>query len=108
MRRQALACLTAALATASCAAPDLGPKPQLTIIANQRLFDGPTSDWPQSDWWRVYEDPQLDGLIAEGLAGSPTIAVAQARLRRADALTAEARAAQSPTLDANGSVTESR
>lgn len=108
MRRQALACLAAALATTSCAAPNLGPKPQLATVADQRLFDGPTSDWPQSDWWLVYEDPQLAGLIAEGLAGSPTIAVVQARLRRADAVAAEARAAQSPTLDADGSVTGSK
>ena len=108
MRRQALACLTAALATASCAAPDLGPKPQLATVADQRLFAGPISDWPQAEWWRVYEDPQLDGLIAEGLAGSPTIAAAQARLRRADAFAAEARAAQAPTLDADGSVSNSK
>jgi NodT family efflux transporter outer membrane factor (OMF) lipoprotein len=105
MRSQALACLTAALAAASCAAPDLGPKPQLATVADQRLFDGPVSDWPQPDWWRVYEDPQLAGLIAEGLAGSPTIAVAQARLRRAEAFVGQARAALAPTLDADGSVT---
>jgi NodT family efflux transporter outer membrane factor (OMF) lipoprotein len=108
MRPHALACLTAALATASCAAPDLGPKPQLATIVDQRLFAGSVSDWPQADWWRVYEDPQLDGLIAKGLAGSPTIAQAQARLRRAEAFAAEARAAQAPSLDAGGSVTESK
>ncbi|THD79297.1 MAG: efflux transporter outer membrane subunit [Phenylobacterium sp.] len=108
MRPQALACLAAALATASCAAPDLGPKPQIATIADQRLFAGPVADWPQADWWRVYADPQLDGLIAEGLAGSPTIAVAEARLRGAEAFAAQARAAQAPTLDAEGSVVESK
>ena len=108
MRRQVLACLTAALATASCAAPDLGPKPQLATVPAQRLFDGPVADWPQSDWWRAYEDSQLDGLIAEGLAGSPTIAVARARLRGAEASVAEARAARLPSLDADGSVVESK
>ena len=109
MRRQALACLAAALATASCAtAPDVGPKPRIASVADQRVFAGPAAAWPELDWWRAYSDPQLDTLIAEGLAGSPTIAVAQARLRRAEALAARAHAAELPTLDAEGSVSESK
>jgi outer membrane protein TolC len=32
-----------------------------------------------------YRDAQLDALINDALAGSPTLAVAQARLQRADA-----------------------
>jgi NodT family efflux transporter outer membrane factor (OMF) lipoprotein len=72
------------------------------------VFEGPGAAWPQPDWWRVYADPQLDTLIAEGLAGSPNIAVAQARLRRAEALAAQAHAAELPALDADGSVSETK
>src|SRR6267378_3571653 len=36
--------------------------------------------WPADIWWRRYGDPQLDGLIDEALAGSPSLELAQARL----------------------------
>ena len=32
--------------------------------------------WPTTDWWRSFHDPQLDHLIDEALAGSPTLKVA--------------------------------
>src|SRR5258708_20747330 len=67
-----------------------------------------TDAWPDSQWWMQFEDPQLNQLIAEGLAGSPTLRVAEARTRAA---LAQARVAQSlrlPQLDAKGSVTRER
>src|SRR5215831_903911 len=39
--------------------------------------------WPTDGWWRRYGDPQLDALVDEALAGSPSLATAQARLRAA-------------------------
>jgi NodT family efflux transporter outer membrane factor (OMF) lipoprotein len=41
--------------------------------------------WPAEQWWNVYGDPQLARLIERGLAQSPTLAVAQARIARAQA-----------------------
>src|SRR6266446_4044407 len=41
--------------------------------------------WPADQWWRAYADPQLDTLIAEALAGSPSLEIAEARLRAAQA-----------------------
>jgi NodT family efflux transporter outer membrane factor (OMF) lipoprotein len=51
--------------------------------------------WPEDDWWRAYGDPQLDVLMGEALAGSPSLQVAQARLRSAQA---EATQASGPRL----------
>jgi len=34
--------------------------------------------WPADQWWRGYGDPQLDALIAEALAGSPSLEIAEA------------------------------
>src|ERR1700748_530876 len=39
--------------------------------------------WPEDNWWHAYGDPQLDALMSDALAGSPTLQVAQARLRQA-------------------------
>ena len=109
MRRNALICLAAVLTTAACAgAPDLGPKPTIKLASDQAIFGGHATDWPQPDWWRAYGDPQLDSLIAQGLAGAPTIAIAQARLQRARALAAEARAGGLPQVEADSSVSESK
>ncbi|HUH31429.1 MAG TPA: efflux transporter outer membrane subunit [Rhodanobacter sp.] len=40
--------------------------------------------WPQSQWWRVYHDKQLDALIAQAMAQAPDLALAQARVRSAE------------------------
>jgi NodT family efflux transporter outer membrane factor (OMF) lipoprotein len=54
--------------------------------------------WPATDWWRVYNDPQLDTWMQAALAGNPTLAVAQARVRDAQALAAVNAAALSPQV----------
>lgn len=66
----------------------------------------PSAEWPADRWWAAYGDAQLDQLMSEGLAGSPTLAAAEARVRRAEALAAQARARDLPTLSANASAQE--
>jgi NodT family efflux transporter outer membrane factor (OMF) lipoprotein len=39
--------------------------------------------WPAEQWWRAYQDPQLDAWIARATQGSPTLAMAAARVREA-------------------------
>lgn len=41
--------------------------------------------WPAQQWWREYNDPQLNALVAKALQDGPTLAVAQARLSSARA-----------------------
>src|SRR5262249_53912414 len=60
------------------------------------------------NWWTVYGDAQLDHLIDEALAGAPNIAIAEARLRRAQALAGIAEAASSPQVSANASISEQK
>jgi NodT family efflux transporter outer membrane factor (OMF) lipoprotein len=76
--------------------------------ATERTFTGALRAWPTDDWWTSYGDKQLDALIAEGLAGAPSIAAAQARLQHAQAFVTVARAADRPQLSANGSITEQK
>lgn len=64
--------------------------------------------WPDSDWWKQFHDPQLDELLAEGLAGSPTLRVAEARTRAALAQAHVAQAARLPQLDAKADTTRER
>jgi NodT family efflux transporter outer membrane factor (OMF) lipoprotein len=66
------------------------------------------ADWPAGDWWNAYGDPQLDRLVTEALADAPTLAQAQARVRRALAATGVARASELPSLTASGGIAEAR
>jgi NodT family efflux transporter outer membrane factor (OMF) lipoprotein len=98
-----LSVLAAALLLAGCAsmgaqrAParviDTGALPAKETLA--ALAAG-TAAWPQQDWWRAYGDPQLSILVQRARAGSPTLALAQARVRQAAALEGLAEASLAP------------
>jgi NodT family efflux transporter outer membrane factor (OMF) lipoprotein len=40
--------------------------------------------WPAEQWWRAYQDPQLDAWITRATVGNPTLAMAAARVREAN------------------------
>lgn len=68
----------------------------------------PADRQPRGQWWRDFDDPVLDDLIARADEGSPSLAAAVARLDRARA---EARLAGSdlvPTLDARTAISRER
>ncbi len=66
------------------------------------------SSWPRSDWWKRFGDPQLDRLMDEALRGSPTLRIAQARVRRALAFSQAAEAALYPHADATAEANRHR
>jgi NodT family efflux transporter outer membrane factor (OMF) lipoprotein len=99
--------LAASALTACASVPDLGPQAKAKPAAaydSAQSFAAPTAAWPQDAWWAAYGDAQLSGLIEEALQGSPTMAAAQARVRKADALAEQAGAALKPSVSASGSV----
>ena len=61
-----------------------------------------------SEWWKRLRDPTLDQLIAQALAASPDLRVAQARLREARARRALAGAEQSPSVTASAAASRSK
>jgi NodT family efflux transporter outer membrane factor (OMF) lipoprotein len=89
------------------------PAPKLTpqALTADRALSGAQVDvtaWPQDGWWRSYGDPQLDALVAEALAGSPSLEIAEARLRTAQGQALAAHAALLPTVSADASVIRQR
>jgi NodT family efflux transporter outer membrane factor (OMF) lipoprotein len=60
------------------------------------------------DWWRQFQDPALDSLIADALHDNPSLDTAAARLRKADAMATAAGAALQPQLSLNASTTYER
>ncbi len=88
--------------------PDLGPKPQprADLVAYK---DGKNDFvYPNQDWWKLYNDPQLSSLIEEGLVKSPNIAEAVARIQKANAQALLAGASLVPSIVADGSISKYR
>ncbi|NUX56755.1 efflux transporter outer membrane subunit [Paraburkholderia youngii] len=104
--------LTILLTIAGCASTG-GVAPQTRTINPSSLDAGNAiraanadAQWPAADWWRAYDDPQLNRWIADAQAGNPSLAVAQARVREAASMAGVARAALAPQV--NGSLSIQR
>ncbi|QWC57500.1 efflux transporter outer membrane subunit [Erythrobacter sp. 3-20A1M] len=92
-----------ALALAGCAAgPDhisSAPTPDVETGPFLSAEAGVVSSAPlPSDWWRLYDDPVLDGLVADALAANTDIRQAAARIQRARAQLRGARADRLPQV----------
>ncbi|TCP35638.1 TolC family protein [Sphingomonas sp. BK235] len=98
---------TATLALAACAAgPDYrAPATAASAAAPFLGTGGPTlAAAPDDHWWRLYDDPVLNGLVEAALAANTDVRVATARLERARASLREVRNDRTPqaTLGASG------
>jgi NodT family efflux transporter outer membrane factor (OMF) lipoprotein len=105
-----IAVLTISLTIAGCASTG-GIAPQARGIAPSSLDAGAAiraanadAQWPAADWWRVYNDPQLNAWVEAAQAGNPTLAIAQARVRQAQSMAGVAHAALAPQVNGNLSI----
>lgn len=81
-----------------------GPAPRL--IEADAATTTPTPLPPQ--WWRLFGDPVLDGLVTRALERNTDLRVAAANLQRARALVSEARAGQLPSTTLNAQYVRQR
>jgi NodT family efflux transporter outer membrane factor (OMF) lipoprotein len=103
---------TSALALAACATGPDYERPQPATDAGRFVAaNGPAVD-PLApvdpDWWRLYDDPVLDGLIADARAANTDIRVAVARLDKARALLRETGTDRLPELGASAGASYGR
>jgi NodT family efflux transporter outer membrane factor (OMF) lipoprotein len=103
-----LSAAASVLALAGCASLPPASPPRTAKVAQAyaagQSFAAPQASWPADGWWRAYGDPQLSVLIDEALAGSPDVAQADARVRKAQAIAGQVRAAGLPQAAVNGRV----
>ncbi|GBC63030.1 RND transporter [Desulfonema ishimotonii] len=95
---QALAC--------SPFAPDLRQSPEGHLPEHYSRYQ--PGDQTSALWWRTFNDPELDDLVREALAGNFSIREAWARLRQARALAVQAGASLYPDLTLNSGTTQGR
>jgi len=85
--------------------------PQLSVPpAYHERMAAATNQQPEdlAQWWRVFNDPQLDTLIREATTANHDVRLAQARVREARAQRGVARSALFPSLDASGDYSRAR
>lgn len=74
----------------ACVPRDIVPQARLVVpeavSGGTALASSPGAHWPAQRWWTVYADPQLDQLIDLALAQSPTLRMAEARVRMAQGM----------------------
>jgi len=97
-----------ALALAGCMVGPDYVRPSAPVPATYKEMEGwkfaqPSDDTPRGNWWEAYNDPQLNALIAQVDIDNQNIALAEAKLREANAATQAARAALWPLVDLNAS-----
>ena len=87
------ALLASACMTPPTPPPTVAPPTATGAFAGLQIAAiGPVPD----DWWRLYDDPQLDRLVAASLAANADLRVAYANLDGARGALRQARAAQLP------------
>ena len=100
-----------ALALSACAAgPNyVAPLPPPTAAAPFVTSNAATvTTDAELNWWRMYRDPVLDGLVADALAANTDLRVAVARLDTARASLRGARSDREPQVNAGASGTYAR
>ena len=106
-----LASLVAALVLAGCAS-SAGIAPHTSPLDPVRAgLPAAVEATPlhlATDWWRSFDDPTLDALVDRALADHPDLQTAQARLERAGAAVAGARAAEGPQVNGAADATRQR
>jgi NodT family efflux transporter outer membrane factor (OMF) lipoprotein len=68
----------------------------------------PADDFSHGNWWKIYGDPILDELESKIEQANPNLAAALARYDQATAYTRQVSAAQAPSVDAGGGVSNNR
>ena len=108
-----LATISSALALAACAVgPNYAQPATPSAAAGPFIAATGPAIQPQApvegNWWRLYDDPVLDGLIADALAHNTDVRVAVARLARARAALREVKVDRLPNVGTSASATRGR
>jgi multidrug efflux system outer membrane protein len=106
-RATLLAAVAATLA--GCAIPSKVQHPTLRDeVPLAGLQAPPRAGWPEAEWWRQYQDPQLDDLIARAMKESPDLAQARSRLESAQQSIRIAAAQAGLSVNGSAQVTRQR
>ena len=93
--------LVAAVASVLCAACMVGPDYQRPAVEAPQAFlyePKDAADTANTQWWKQFGDPVLDGLIAEALANNLNVKIAAANVDQAAGVLTQTRSALYPQV----------
>lgn len=93
-------CASTSMPTDSTAVLPPSLPQQFTATTTQNSHTGASHSEMGAEWWRSFNDPQLDSLISQALSNNFSFQAANNRLQQAAAKATQAGASSSPTLDA--------
>ena len=101
------------LLLAGCAVGPDYKRPDVPVSASFKELEGwtaarPMDQAPRGSWWAAFNDPELDRLLARIDVSNQNVRAAEARVRQARAVLAQARAGIFPEVNANASVNRSK
>ncbi|MFW2829255.1 efflux transporter outer membrane subunit [Sphingomonas sp. ID0503] len=103
--------LALCLALSACATAGLDYRPPEHAAANLPAATGPfdaargpsfSAEEAPDAWWRLYDDPRLDGLVTQALAANADLRAADANLTRAEAVLREVAAGRTLSTSIGG------
>lgn len=103
-----------ALILSGCA---IGPNYDRPAVETPQAFKEVSGEWavakpqdnlPKGQWWKVFRDPVLDGLMEQVAAANQDLRAAEARYRQARAAVKSARSGLFPTLMGSGGASRAR
>jgi len=109
--RMLLTTVSALMLSACAVGPDfVAPTPPVTASGPfLSTREGVTTTAPaDAEWWRLYKDPVLDGLVADALAANTDVRVAVARIAKARASLREVRGNRLPSTNLSAGATYGR
>lgn len=110
--RNILLLAASAAVLSACAAGPNYVRPQTSPAAEQPFIGGTSpsvsAEAVAGDWWRLYQDPVLDGLVADALRANTDLRVALANIERARALLRETRSDRLPQTSIGAGATYGR
>jgi outer membrane protein, multidrug efflux system len=106
MRRLLLTVCAALLA--GCMVGPNYKRPALDLPRSFEYADTEARDTTNTTWWRGFQDPVLDGLIADALANNKNIKIAAANVEQAAGVLTQTRSTLFPQVSYNGSAGRER
>ncbi|WP_426699943.1 efflux transporter outer membrane subunit [Rhodanobacter sp. Col0626] len=107
--RIALAAATTLVLAACATAPARLGTPTLRDDVPLAGLEAPTrAGWPEAQWWRHYDDPQLNDLMGRAMQESPDLALAQSRVQNAEQSARLAAAQLGLSINGNAQIARQR
>jgi multidrug efflux system outer membrane protein len=108
MKSTLIASLMLSLGACSLVGSDYVRPQQPLPDSFQQSDTNPANASAISDWWKLYQDPVLDDLIAQASLNNTDIKIAVARIEEADAYLREVGAALLPEVNLQSNVTRTK